>query len=88
MFRKEIMNKLVVDLLQQIEAVEKSSKGVNKKEKISSAHKPDSLGRMQACTSLWTCSSSPGVVHLTDHIHLQATLLPQLYNYAHASGGY
>jgi len=62
-FRKEIMNKLVVDLLQQIEAVEKSSKGVNKKEKISSAHKPDSLGRMQACTSFWTCSIHRGGPH-------------------------
>ena len=55
------MNNLVVDLMQQGCAVEKSSnKGVTKRRKSSSAHIPNGLGKIRVCASSWTCSSSPG----------------------------
>jgi len=70
-------------------AAEKSSKkGVNRKESVSSAHKLDGLGKLK--------EHAPRSEHVhlhqdVGHIHknhLQATLLPQLSKYAHASGIY
>ena len=84
------MNKLVVDRCSKKGwAAEKSSKkGVNRKERrsVSSAHKLDGLGKLKEH------APHSGHVHLHQDIghirknHLQATLLPQLSKYAHASG--
>jgi len=83
------MNKLVVAAAKKGWAAQKSSKkGVSRKEKVSSAHKLDGLGKIKEH------APRSEHVHLYQDIgqirenHLQATLLPQLSEYAHARGVY
>ena len=86
--RKEIMNKLVVDLLQQkgLGCWKVLKKRCKQKRIVSSAHKLDGLGKLKEH------APRSEHVHLHQDIghirknHLQATLLPQLLKYAHASG--
>jgi len=63
-----------------------SKKGENRKEKcFLSSQTRWSWQIKRACTSFWTCSSSPGHWSHTQEL-LQATLLPQLSKYARTSG--
>jgi hypothetical protein len=68
-------------------AAEKSSKkGVFIKENVALAHKLDGLGKIKEHAP---CSEHVHLHQDINHIrkiHLQATLLPQLSKYAHASG--
>ena len=63
LLRKEIMSKMVVDLLQQkgLGSWKVLKKGVNRKEKcLLSSQTRWSWQNKRACTSFWTCLSSPG----------------------------
>ena len=91
LLEKEIMNKLVIDLLQQKRVRPLKSpqnKAETKRKDVSSAHIPDGLG------NITEHAPHSEHVHLHQDIghirknHLQATLLPQLSKYAHASGVY
>jgi len=95
LLRKEIMNKLVVDLLQQkgLGCWKVLNKRCKQKGKVfpqpaASAHKFDGLGKIKEH------APRSEHVHLHQDVgyirknHLQATLLPQLSKYAHASRVY
>ena len=65
MLRKEIMNKLVVDLLQQKglgcwKVLKKRCKQKGEEKCFLSSQTRWSWQIKRACTSFWTCSSSPG----------------------------
>jgi len=63
-------------------------KGVEKRKNVSSAHKPKGLGKIgEHAPRSEHVHLHQDIGHIREN-HLQATLLPQLSKYAHASGVY
>jgi hypothetical protein len=91
LLRKKIMNRLVVDLLQQkgLSRWKVLKNVVNEKEKcFLSSQTRWSWQYKRACTSFWTWIFTRTLLGRIRENHLKATLLPQLSKFALASGVY